>query len=337
MVWDGCEFDREDKWISRFSEQECSLVRAAVDRTRKIPKPLGELTRDDFRFEDVGQRLLSLRDTVLEGRGFTVLRGLARHDWSDEDLIRAYWGIGKWLGDPVSQNASAHLLGHIIDQRKTLDPGIRIYQTSLAQPFHSDSCDMVGLLCLRPAMRGGASSIASSAAIHNALLDRDPTALEHLYSTFQCDRFGEVPEGKQPSYPVRIFNEVHGNMVCCGMDPDIRSAQRLDEVDRLTAEQVHALDAFQQMARKLSLRMNLERGDMQFLNNLTVVHARESFEDYPEPERRRYLVRLWLSSPRGRVLPEFLAERWGNIEVGSVRGGILVPGAKPMVSLDPDR
>ena len=82
--------------------------------------------------------------------------------------------------------------------------------------------------------------------------------------------------------------------------------------------------------------MMLKRGDIQFVNNHTVVHAREQFRDDQDPELRRYMIRLWLSSKKGRKLPEFLTERWGSIAVGSIRGGIRVPGAKAKVHLNPN-
>ena len=325
-----------DDWIAQLSEQEIDEIRSAVSSTVKSGKPIGSLTRSDFPFQMFGERLQALQSDLLDGKGFTLLRGLPASQWSDEELVRAYWGIGAWIGDVVSQNAKAHLLGHVIDQRAVRRGDTRIYQTNQAQPFHSDSCDIVGLLCLRTAKQGGESSIASSAAIHNQLLDTQPEALDQLYGPFYCDRYGEIPEGKLPYYPVQVFNNVDEQLVCCGMDPDIRSAQRLKGVTPLTTEQLRALDFFQQTARALCLRMSLQRGDIQLVNNLVAVHAREQFVDHSEPHQRRYLVRLWLSSKYGRRLPEFLKERWGNIDVGSVRGGIKVPGADPVVHLDPN-
>ncbi len=332
-VWDNQTVGDDSDWIVNLDDREISEILTCVGKSKSTGKPIGQLTRADFNLRHTGPRLLALRDDVLNGRGFAVLRGLTG---SDEDLIRAYWGIGTWFGDPVSQNARAHLLGHVIDQRATPAAGTRIYQTNQAQPFHSDSCDIVGLLCLRQAKHGGASSIASSAAIYNKLLDNDPETLNTLCGEFQCDRYGEIPQGKLPHYTVRVFNNVDGNLVCCGMDPDIRSAQRLDGVAPLSTLQLSALQAFQQAAGTLALNMTLARGDIQLVNNLTVVHAREEFEDFPEPDKRRYLIRLWLSSPHGRRLPAFMAERWGNIDPGAVRGGIRVPGAVPAVHLDPD-
>ena len=87
-------------------------------------------------------------------------------------------------------------------------------------------------------------------------------------------------------------------------------------------------------AEDLSLKMDFRPGDIQFLHNHTVYHSRTAFEDHPEPERRRHLLRLWLSAPNGRPLPPFLAERWGSIEPGTVRGGIVVPGATLKAPLD---
>ncbi len=336
MVWDGSGLAHDDQWLTALSPADIEQLMQAVQHTYRTGKPIAELTRHDFALGPLGDRLLALREQVLNGCGYVVLRGLPADTMHDEDLIRAYWGIGTFFGDPVSQNAAGHLLGHVIDQRQTESASTRLYQTSRAQPFHSDSCDIVGLLCLRQAKSGGGSAIASAAAIHNYLLEHDPAALQTLYGEFQCDRYGEIPTGKLPHYTVHVYNKVADALVCCGMDPDIRSAQRLDNIEPLSRAQLHALDRFQQVARSLALNMTLKRGDVQLVNNLTVVHARNEFTDHQAAERRRYMVRLWLSSPLGRQLPEFLAERWGNIEVGSIRGGIKVPGACPTANLNPD-
>ena len=324
------------QWQIAFSSQDVRAIQTGIDTFAASGKDLASATAADFRFADVVTRLEQAKEQLLHGRGFILLNGLPVDEWTDHQLIIAYWGIGLHMGTPVSQNARAHLLGHVIDQRKPGSQQTRIYQTNRAQPFHSDSCDIVGLLCLRPAKEGGESAVASSAAIHNQLLQTDPIALETLYGEFVCDRYGEIPEGKLPFYPVKVFNQVDNKLVCCGMDPDIRSAQRLDDIDALTPQQQHALDQFQTTANRLALRMSLKRGDMQFVNNLVAVHARETFVDHIATDQRRHLIRLWLSAAEGRKLPEFLRERWGSIDVGSVRGGIKVPGATPVVQFDPD-
>jgi len=334
MAWDGRELQHSDDWSFHLEDSEIDQIRSAVTASLSSTKSLAEQSHHDFDLVKVSDRLMALHEDLLDGRGFTLIRGLSNTDWTDAELTRAFWIIGSMFGNPVSQNGHGDLLGHVTDLRKTDKSAVRLYQTNAAQPFHSDSCDIVGLLCLRPAKHGGESAIASSATIHNQLLENNPDDLRTLYNKFICDRYGEVPEGKAPFYPVHVFNSVAGKLVCCGMDPDIRSAPRLDSVDDLNDSQLSALDAFQQSAKDTALRMMLERGDIQLVNNLTVVHSRESFEDHTELEQRRYLLRLWLSSPLGRELPEFLAERWGSIEVGSQRGGIKVPGIQPQVNFE---
>lgn len=336
FVWSGTEMSNSTGWAVQLCTQDIDDIATGVESFTASGKSLADAEQADFPFGQFDTRLKQIQEQLLHGCGFILLRGLPSDDWTNHQLITAYWGLGQHLGTPVSQNAKAHLLGHVIDQRTVTTGDTRIYQTNRAQPFHSDSCDIVGLLCLQTAKDGGESAVASSAAIHNELLNTDLQSLATLYGEFMCDRYGEVPEGKLPYYPVNIFNNVDDQLVCCGMDPDIRSAQRLDAIEALTPEQLRALDQFQATARKLAIRMTLQRGDIQFVNNLVAVHARETFVDHTDAKKRRHLVRLWLSAAKGRALPEFLRERWGNIECGTVRGGIKVPGAIPVVQLNPD-
>jgi hypothetical protein len=79
--------------------------------------------------------------------------------------------------------------------------------------------------------------------------------------------------------------------------------------------------------------MRLEPGDMQFVYNHAQLHDRTGFTDWPEPEKRRHLLRLWLSLPGDRALPDCFAERYGTVEVGN-RGGIIVPGTRLHAPLD---
>jgi len=238
MVWDGRELQQFDDWSFELDDTDIDQLHAAVSESMSSTKPLAEQSYRDYDLAKLRERLLVLHKELLDGRGFTLIRGLSKTGWTDAELTRAYWIIGSMFGNPVSQNARADLLGHVTDLRISDKSAVRLYQTNAAQPFHSDSCDIVGLLCLRPAKSGGESAIASSATVHNNLLENNTDALLTLYKEFICDRYGEVPEGKAPFYPVRVFNSVAGNLVCCGMDPDIRSATRLDGVNELSQSQV---------------------------------------------------------------------------------------------------
>ncbi|MGI9301784.1 MAG: hypothetical protein ACR2RB_03620 [Gammaproteobacteria bacterium] len=62
----------------------------------------------------------------------------------------------------------------------------------------------------------------------------------------------------------------------------------------------------------------------QLVNNCCVFHARTSFEDYAEPDRKRHMLRLWLATPNSRPLPPIYAGRYrSSTERGALRGGIF--------------
>ena len=334
-VWTGAEMAARRDWVYDLSAAEVAELERAVAATQDRDLTIIDIGRDDFPLPALGPRLARVQDEVVNGRGFVLFRGIDPSRYGRERTARLYWGIGRHLGDPVSQNHKGHLLGHVRDLDLPDTPGRRPYQTTIGLHFHTDSCDIVGLMCLHPARSGGESAIASAGAVYNRLLETAPELVEALCGTFHADRMEEVPEGKAPWYLVSFFNFLGGRMTSVQLHHDIDSAQRFPEVPRLTALQRRAMKALQTHSRDLSLGMDFRPGDMQFLHNHTVLHARTAFEDFPEPERKRHLLRLWLSAPNGRPLPAFYRERWGSIGVGTVRGGIVVPGMRPTVPLEP--
>ncbi|MDE2573645.1 MAG: TauD/TfdA family dioxygenase, partial [bacterium] len=179
------------------------------------------------------------------------------------------------------------------------------YQTHQSQGLHVDNCDVVGLLCLKAAKVGGVSQVVSSMHVYNELLRRYPWYVGVLYNPFAIDMRGQEREGESPVYYRPVYSYYDG-LLSCGVNfTYIRSAQAKTGVS-LTAVQTEALDLMEHLASELSYEMALVPGDMQFLNNYVILHDRTPYIDYAEPERRRHLVRLWLSVPNGRRLaPEF--------------------------------
>lgn len=295
-----------------------------------------KIDRYDVDLGELSPVLESMRDEVVERRGFVLLRGLPVERYTKEEAAIAYWAIGLHFGRPVSQNAKGHLLGHVRDiGLDPTNPIHRIYATNARHRYHTDSCDIVGLLCLKTAKRGGLSSIASSVTIYHELRRERPDVVEVLEQPFIVDRKGEIPEGKGPHYRMAVFHHFAGHLTTIYARDFIEAAQRFAEVPRLSRRQIEALDMLDALAARDDVRldMNLRPGDMQFLHNHQILHARTAYEDYPEPERKRHLLRLWLSPPNGRPLPPVFAERYGSIEPGN-RGGIRVPGVALEVPLD---
>src|SRR5580658_5282164 len=337
-AWLGRDLrSREDEWIYRLSPNEIAEIEAATAAARACGLDIAEIRPADFPLPNLGTKLDRLREEVLNGRGFVLLRGLPVDDQPIADSAAAYCGIGSSFGNPRSQNAMGHLLGHVRDLGlATSDPNVRTYQTTERQHFHTDSCDVVGLLCLKTAKEGGLSSLTSSNAIYNVMAERYPALVWRLFESFSVDRRGEVPEGKDPWCDMPLFHDYQGYLSAIYSGTYIRSGQRFAEVPRLTEEEFAALDCFDQLAedQELRLDMTLRPGDIQFVHNHTILHDRTSFVDWPEAERKRHLLRLWLAVPGARPLPPIYAERYGSVEIGD-RGGIICPGTKLHAPLEP--
>jgi hypothetical protein len=300
---------------------------------------LAQLDPASFRLPTLGPLLASVREELLHGRSFALLRGLPVDRLSRLQSAAMFLGIGAHLGRARSQNAKGHVLGHVFDLGlRGDDPNVRIYQTSQRQTFHTDSSDVVGLLCLREAKRGGASLLVSALSIYNAMREECPELLARLLLPMPHDRRGEVPAGMKPYFEIPVYSWFANQLTVFYQRQYFDSAQRFPAARPLSNEDVRALDRFDAIANdpRLNLPMRLLPGDMQFVHNHNILHDRTGFEDWPEPQRKRHLLRLWLAVPGARPLPESFAARYGTVEIGN-RGGIIVPGATRLtVPLEPE-
>ena len=338
-AWYGPDLNKRTDWIERLSGDEIAEVEQAAKKLSAGAKASTDLTSiglDDFPLPALGPRLRSLLREVLNGRGFLLIKALPVARWTRREAALAFLGIGVHLGNLRLQNAAGHLLGHVKDLgRSSDDPNARIYQTNERQTFHTDSCDVVGLLCLQPAKSGGLSSLVSSTTIFNEMRRRRPDLLRVLLDPIETDRRGEVPEGGKPYFSIPVFNWHEGFISAIYQRQYIESARRFDGVAPLNSLQLEALDLFDKLANDpdLNLTMELEPGDIQLVHNHTILHDRTAFEDYPEPERKRHLLRLWLAPAGARPLPQVFAERFGSVTPGD-RGGIALKGSRATIPFD---
>jgi hypothetical protein len=331
-AWIGATLKQQpDSWIYHLSDAEIAELDDATRATRRSSLDVADIRRQHFPLPHLGPTLERLRDEVLNGSGFVLIRGMPVHGRSMLDCATAYWGIGAHVGNARSQNAMGHLLGHVRDLGLSAekDPNVRIYQTTERQTIHTDWCDIVAQLCLRTAQRGGYSSIVSSMSIYNRMVAERPDLAERLCLPFAMDRRGEVPPGARPFTEIPVFSHHEGLLSVLYSRRYIDSAQRFPEARRLTAADVEALDHFDTLANDPDLRLDMEfqPGDVQLLHNHTILHDRTAYEDWPEPARKRHLLRLWLAPAGARPLPPAFAERFDGIAVGD-RGGIRCAGTR---------
>ena len=317
-AWTRAQLLATDDWIFRLDERDNRELMAALAHARARGRHIPELSREDFPLPGLAPRLEAMCEQLVNGKGLAVVRGFNIDALSVEDAALVYWGIGSYLGKGKAQNMQGDLLGHVTDLGVDFrnNNGARGYQTRLLLPFHNDALDVVGLLCLQTAKAGGQSRFVSSTALYNAVLEQRPDLMPVFCAPFYLDRRGEEPEGKLPWYTGSIFEWEGDRLFVRYNRTFMKSAQRFEQVPRLTAQQIEAFDLMDRLCNDPAyfVEVEFERGEMQFLCNYSMLHSRTAYEDWPERERRRYLLRLWLDTGRINRLPASYRERFEDTD-----------------------
>jgi hypothetical protein len=323
-VWMGETAQASEAWVHCFSEAEITEIDAAYRHARAAGATLGSLTRDAFPLPEIGKVLAKVQHELEDGWGLYLLRGIPVERYSKDELRFIYWGLGLHLGTAVSQSKRGDVLGDVRDLGTGLDgPKFRGYTSAGELTYHADAADVTGLFCLQPAKRGGLSRMVSTSAIHNEILRTRPDLLEVLYQPYYWSFQGNELPGTPPHYEQPVFTMHKGKFAARYTRTHMRSAQMMDRLPKMTEAQAEALDLIDELCARpeFQLTMMFQPGDIQFLNNHLMLHMRTEFEDYPEPERRRHLMRLWLSLPNGRELSPAFAPFYRDTRAGAVRGG----------------
>ncbi len=298
--WTSADVADEDVWTEHFDRDELAELDASLRHALAKTDDVLQLERDDFPLPNLQHRLARIENELINGRGFVRLRGVDRRAYSQTEMEVLYWGIGTHLGLPWPQNKHGHVLGDVTDQNKsTDDPTVRGNEIGgLALPFHCDGSDLVGLMCLENGRTGGLSAVANSVRIHNQLVAERPDLAAALYDELPNDFRGEQPPDGKPYYMVPVFTEWDDRLFVRCIPPYILASQRHPESPRLTQLQREALRAVVMMADdpENHVTMELQPGDMQFINNYHVLHGRTAYEDDRSAGRVRHLKRLWLET-----------------------------------------
>jgi hypothetical protein len=300
VAWRGEQLARETSWIVTLTAEEIADIEHALAAAKATGRRVEDIDREHFPLTTMQRKVEDAVTEMRDGRGFVVLRGLPVQRYSDEDVGLIFWGFGRYMGAPLYQNPKGDILGHVYDHGRTYgNIDVRGYETNAYLPYHTDAGDMVGLLCLRRAVRGGLSSIVSSVTVHNEILAHHREYLGLLYNGFYyIRREAALTEHGVSERPIPVFGARDGVVSC----RYIRNQINAGAVKRgipLTSLERAALDCLDEQTRRADLRldMDLEPGDIQFINNYTVLHSRTEFVDGPDPSQKRHMLRLWLKFP----------------------------------------
>ncbi len=325
--WTADALRNDTTWVLRLTTEESAGFDSALDAAKATGKHPLDMTSDDFPLPPASVAALKRGMAMTQSRfGFSLVKGFNVQRWSVEDARLAYWCIGLHLGVARTQNRSSDFMNDVRDAGGDYKvTNGRGYNTNKGLDFHVDSCDVVALLCLHDAMRGGTSLVASSLAMCEEIDRTRPDLLDALRQSFYYSYQGAQDPSLPPFYQCPIQGDTQGYFAFRTNRKNITAAQNdFSEVPLLSEAQREALDLLDQLQTnpRFCYAMQLDPGDLQLLNNYVVVHSRTDFEDWPEPQRKRHLLRLWLTIPQSQPLPPQWAEYYGDVRAGSVRGGL---------------
>lgn len=322
-AWRGEELFDRPGWRQQLSIAESAELRDFVARfAGQDPESIrpGEILLPEL--EPLASRI---SDALENGPGAVRLQGFPLDAWDQPGRELAFWALAHQLGTPVSQSAEGRRLFHVRDAGyATNDPRFRGPMSSKRLSFHTDRCDVIAFLCIQPAAEGGETFVVSSAALYDELSRRDPAALETLRGPYPYLRH-TVDQGNQRPYgELPVFSERDGFFGAHFLRVLIDRADASPDAPDLTDEQRRALDALEALAEEpeMHVSFHLEPGDVLLLNNWTTFHRRSEFVDAPEPERKRHLLRIWLSTHNSRPIDPRFADHFGATEAGALRGGM---------------
>lgn len=338
-VWNGPEMAQSDRWLKPIPAIVQHQIGVALEQVRELG--WRSITRLNFPLPGAADFFNEVREELEAGCGMVKICGLDVTRYSEEQLRRIWFGIGCHLGTPMYQNCRGEMMRDIRDEgtevgaklygasldasgKQFLSSGARTLSTG-ALRFHTDRCDVVGLLCVRQASEGGVSKLASSAKVYNEILQRRPDLHALLCKPIPRSRFGEEAGGEYVAYDLPVFGVRDGKLTSHFSLTYIEHAQTRPHVRKLTEAERASIQMLMDVAQEVCFEMRFEPGDMQFLNNHVIYHARTAFKDDVSTGQDRLLMRLWLSMANSRALPEDHAVLWGDVGAGRPRGGIAQP------------
>lgn len=307
--WKNSQVRDSRAWEFSLSELQSNEIVSVSRKAHDSGRSIDNITLDAFQLPSCASLIEEINHHLASGLGFVLLHGFPFEGLSDDEVHLAYYGFGMHLGTPVRQNSNSELLTHIRDDRIVQNGTIkRLYRTRERQDFHTDAADIIGLLCLHEAKSGGESKIVSSRAIYDEMMRRRPDLVDELRVPLCWDRQDEHKDGERPWFSLAPVFDLNGEPRIFYVGWYIRNAQRWPDVPRLTKRQLEAMELLESLANdpEFYLEMKFQPGDIQLLNNGAILHAREAYEDWEDPDKRRHLLRLWLAAHQFASVDESL-------------------------------
>jgi len=304
-------------WTAGDLPPDAGLIRLESDcldevsrLTRELtanPLPIEALDPDSFDLPHCRAVMADALAALDSGVGFAIIDRLSIDEMATETARKVYWLLISMLGPPVAQKWNGEMVYDVTDTglKEEAGNGVRSSKTNQGQYYHTDNSfnlppEFVALLCLRPAKEGGASGLVSFQTAYNSLLDEQPDLVRRYFQPFYFDRQHEHPPDDERLSFKPVFTPGDGGVDVCFSRRLIEYGYQLSDED-MDTESETAVSALCEILERPELNISFEfqPGQIQIVNNRRLGHRRTAYADWPDPDRRRHLVRLWVRR-RGR-------------------------------------
>jgi hypothetical protein len=302
LAWARGDLSESDYLIT-LSQQCLDEMAQVIANIRSSALPTVLLTPDEYPMPECRAAIGKVRQLLDDGPGFALVDRIPVEAMSAAEATALHWLLSSMIARPVAQKLDGTMIYDVWNagQRATPGSGVRPDKTNIELNYHTDNSynrlppEHIGLLCLRPARRGGMSRVISLYSVHNEILSREPQLLPRLYKPYWFDRQREFVDADNPVFFAPIFafdgkrlsarvslHQIFGGYALAGEPLDETTKTSLTLLQKIFAEGNFATE------------FGLHPGRLQYVNNSVVGHSRTGFEDHPDPERKRHVVRLWL-------------------------------------------
>ncbi len=299
-VWLADDFPVTRAWVRPLPAESVEEIVASVADAVRRGKTFDEVTREDFPLPKTAPLLRRVFDDLENGRGFSVIGGFPVERFGYDEALVGYAGLCTHLGTLVDQSYAGAMKADVQDLGLPYGKDVRGYHSNAMLRFHTDGAVLTGLLCLGEGAEGGLSVLTSSGALSNAILRERPDLHATLVKGLHHHRRGEHAPGDNPvsEVPIPVFAFYDGLLHCTyDRNQSLWAAEEGIEITPLQVEAMDYLDALMAQPR-YQLHMEMRKGDVQLVNNFTVMHSRTEYRD--GTGRKRHLVRYWIDVPHGK-------------------------------------
>ena len=298
-AWQAADIQPED-WTVRVSKDAISELQGMVSHMRAHPLPVLLRTLEEFSIPHLLDVMASTKNALDCRFGFCVVHDLPIDDYEIDEIVACFWVLGQLVDRPVAQKWDGTMIYDVIDTGEEFRYGVRGSYTNVELPFHNDNAfgtrvpHYVGLLCRNSAMKGGETRFCSVYNLHNRLLTTSPKLLKRLYRPVFFDRQAEHAKDADTTVRFPMFSW-DGQRLSARVNISLVKKGYAVANEPLDHELEDALQAIQEITSDSNLWVEapIQRGQLQYLNNLDVLHYRNTFEDHEDSNLQRHLYRTW--------------------------------------------